>query len=95
MADEGELDGALRYQDRVNFVHRVDPTEMTVTQQVGFGRAAQTVSTTVEEPGERAVTKLPERERSSHPAMSCTKPIQLRCTFSLARSLLGARWKMV
>lgn len=61
VADEGELDGSLRYQDRVDFVHRVDPIETTVTQQIGFGRGAQTVSTTVEEPGERAITGLPER----------------------------------
>lgn len=59
VADGGELTGAFRYQDRVEFVHRVDPIEVTVTEQVGGGRNAQTITTVIEEPNERAITGLP------------------------------------
>ena len=60
VADQDDLAGELRYQDEVRFVHRIDPVEVTVTQRVGAGRAAQTVTTTVLEPDDRAVTALPE-----------------------------------
>jgi hypothetical protein len=60
VADLGELDARLVYQDEVLFTHRVDPIEVTTTTTIGFGRAAQTVSTTTEEPDSRAVTDLPE-----------------------------------
>ena len=60
VADIGELDARLVYQNEVELAHRVDPTETTVTQTIGQGRFAQRVSTTVEEPGTRAITGLPE-----------------------------------
>ena len=60
VADIGELDARLVYQNEVELAHRVDPTETTVTQTIGQGRFAQQVSTTVEEPGTRAITGLPE-----------------------------------
>ncbi len=60
VADIGELDARLVYQNEVVLAHRVDPVETTVTQTVGQGRFSQQVSTTVEEPGTRAITGLPE-----------------------------------
>ncbi|MBT8240385.1 MAG: hypothetical protein HKN94_03905 [Acidimicrobiales bacterium] len=59
VADENDLTGELRYQDAVTFAHRIDPDETVVTQVVGAGRAARSVSTVVQEPGSRAVTALP------------------------------------
>ena len=34
VADEGELTGRLRFQDRIEFVHRVDVTETIITEEV-------------------------------------------------------------
>ena len=34
VADEGELAGRLRFQDRIEFVHRVDPTETVIVEEV-------------------------------------------------------------
>lgn len=59
VADTATLVGELRYQDAAIAVHRVDPIVTTVTQQIGIGRQAQTVTTTVEDPGQRSVTALP------------------------------------
>ncbi len=60
VSDIEQLDGALTYVDRVSFVHRVDPEISTTTETTGSGRNAQTVSSTVEISGSRAVTDLPE-----------------------------------
>jgi len=59
VADVEELDATLNYIDRVEFVHRIDPDVITTTTS-GGGRNAQTVTTTVETPGSRAVTALPD-----------------------------------
>ncbi len=59
VVDEADLVGVLRYEDEVEFVHRIDPVETIVTQQIGTGRRVQTVSATIEEPGQRAITALP------------------------------------
>ena len=60
VSDEDSLTGELRYQGEVVFSHRIDPIEVTTTTQVGNGRQAETITTTVFEPGERAVTALPQ-----------------------------------
>ena len=39
VADEVELVGELRYQDRVSFVHRADPEEVTITEEVPVAAA--------------------------------------------------------
>jgi len=59
VSDDATLTGDLRYQDAVTFSHRIDPIETVVTSQVGSGRNARTVSSTVLEPDDRAVTALP------------------------------------
>ena len=59
VSDEAELVGELRYQDAIDFVHRTDPVISFVTTTTGNGRQAQTVTTTVETPGQRTVTGLP------------------------------------
>ena len=60
VADVEELDATLNYIDRVEFVHRIDPDVITTTATSGGGRSAQIVTTTVETPGSRAVTALPD-----------------------------------
>jgi len=60
VTDVEELDATLNYIDRVEFVHRIDPDVITSTTTSGGGRNAQTVTTTVETPGNRAVTALPD-----------------------------------
>ena len=60
VADVEVLDATLNYIDRVEFVHRIDPDVITTTASSGGGRNAQTVTTTVETPGSRAVTALPQ-----------------------------------
>lgn len=60
VVDIEELEATLNYVDRVTFAHRVDPDIDTVTNTVGQGRLAQTVSTEVEVPGSRAITDLPD-----------------------------------
>ena len=59
VSDEAELGGELRYQDAIDFVHRIDPVISFVTTTTGNGRQAQTVTTTIETPGQRTVTGLP------------------------------------
>lgn len=60
VSDVEQLEGTLNYVDRVQFTHRVDPVISTTTQTIGGGRNAQTVTSTIETPGTRAVTNLPE-----------------------------------
>jgi hypothetical protein len=60
VADVGELNARLIYEDEVRFVHRIDPVLVTTTSIVGEGRSSQTVSATTEEPDARAITNLPE-----------------------------------
>lgn len=60
VSDVEQLNGTLTYTDHVSFVHRVEPEISTTTETLGGGRNAQTVSSTVETPGSRAVTDLPE-----------------------------------
>lgn len=74
VADEVELIGELRYQDAVSFVHRIDPEEVTITEEVpvqpaaaGGGPGAQqqvtpqteTITTTTEQAAFRTITSLP------------------------------------
>ncbi len=59
VADTDELTARLEFVDALEIVHRVDPVPVTITNTVGTGRFARTVSTTVDEPGERAITDLP------------------------------------
>ncbi|MFT7474874.1 MAG: peptidoglycan hydrolase-like protein with peptidoglycan-binding domain [Verrucomicrobiales bacterium] len=60
VADVGEIDARLVYEDEVLFVHRIDPVIVTTTSTVGQGRNSQTLSTTAAEPDSRAITDLPE-----------------------------------
>ena len=73
VADVADLDAVLRYQDRVEFAHRVDPIITTTTETIATpaaGRGVQTaqaavpiagtITTTTEEDGSRAITALPE-----------------------------------
>lgn len=76
VSDTAELIGELRYQDHVDFVHRVDPVFTTITNtievpvaaQTGPGRGGQagpttttqTVTEVIETPGQRTVTDLPQ-----------------------------------
>jgi hypothetical protein len=60
VTDSEELDATLNYIDRVEFVHRIDPDVVTTTATSGGGRNAQTETTTVETPGNRAITALPD-----------------------------------
>ncbi len=59
VADTEELEAQLSFEDELILAHRVDPVPVVVTSTVGSGRLARTVSTTIEEPGERAMTALP------------------------------------
>lgn len=59
VSDIEELDATLNYVGRVQFTHRIDPVISTTTQTVGGGRNAQTITTTIETPGSRAITNLP------------------------------------
>lgn len=77
VADVADLDATLRYQDRVEFVHRVDPiittTVETITTpapaaaastdgrrvQTAAAPTVETITTTTEEDGTRAITALP------------------------------------
>ena len=60
VVDIEELDARLNYVDRVVFAHRVDPDIEFITNTVGAGRGAQTVTTEIEVPGSRAITDLPD-----------------------------------
>ena len=90
VSDEAELVGELRYQDAIDFVHRTDPVISFVTTTTGNGRQAQTVTTTVETPGQRTVTGLPTPGSVSTLATCCTKPTPPRSSRPLGRSRHGA-----